>query len=97
MTNRRRFLNLLGLGAVGAAAMTQGQEAHGDPPKRVFTGRSKSGDIKEALRNAIAAAERSVRHPDAMVEWTLKTVSGRSGGIAGFRDVTVTIDARVTG
>jgi hypothetical protein len=93
--NRRTFLKLAGAGAVTAALLGSGQETHGEPPKRTFKGTSKKGDVEEALRNAIAAAERSVRHPDAMVEWTLKGITGRSGGIAGFSDVTVTIEAKV--
>lgn len=99
MTDRRSFLRLLGITTVAAAGITEGQETHGDTPpkKRTFKGTSKKGDIDEALQQAIAAAERSVRHPDAMVTWTLKGISGRSGGIAGFREVTVTIESDVIG
>src|SRR5947208_3193307 len=98
MTNRRSFLRLLGVTAVAAGGITQGQETHGDTPKkRTFKGTSKKGDIDEALQQAIASAERSVRHPDAMVSWTLKGISGRSGGIAGFREIMVTIEADVVG
>lgn len=97
MTDRRSFLRLLGVSAVAAGGITEGQETHGDTPKRrTFKGTSKKGDIDDALQKAIASAERSVRHPDAMVTWTLKGVTGRSGGIAGFRDVTVTIEADVS-
>jgi hypothetical protein len=84
-----------GLGAVTAGLILTGQEGHGETSKKLFKGTSKKGDVDEALRLAIARAERSVRHPDAMVEWTLKSVSGRNGGIAGFNEVTVTIEARV--
>jgi len=94
--DRRGFLRLLGL-AGGAAALTiTGEETHADTPKKRFSGTSRKGDVQEALQSAIAAAERSVRHPDAMVEWTLKSVAGRSGGIAGFNEITVTIEAKVT-
>jgi hypothetical protein len=101
---RRGFLQILGLGAAGAAFLATGEETHGqsperesrrEPPRRAFKGTSRTGDVEEALANAIAAAQRSVRHPDAMVEWTLKSISGRSGGIAGFREVTISIEARV--
>ena len=96
MTDRRGFLRLFGAAAATTGLVLTGQEGHGDTPRmKPFKGTSKTGDVEEALQKAIAAAERSVRHPDAMVDWTLKSVSGRSGGIAGFRDVTVTIEARV--
>lgn len=65
-------------------------------PKLQFRGSSKTGDVEEALKNAVKAAERSVRHPDAMVEWTLKSITGRNGGFAGFNEVTVIIEARVS-
>jgi hypothetical protein len=108
--NRRGFLRLLGGGALAAALTMEGQESHGDTgdtaemkdptqrrlPKLQFRGSSKTGDVEEALKNAIKAAERSVRHPDAMVEWTLKSITGRNGGFAGFNDVTVIIEAKVS-
>lgn len=90
---RRGFLGALSATAMSGALVAGGQEAHGEG--RTFKGTSKKGDLADALQQAISAAERSVRHPDALVEWTLKSVSGRSGGIAGFRDVTVTIEAKV--
>jgi Flp pilus assembly protein TadB len=93
---RRNFLRLLGIGGAVTAMTFIGEETHGDVPKKQFKGVSKSGNIEEALQEAIAAAERSVRHPDAMVNWTLKSISGRSGGIAGFKEVTVTIEAKVS-
>jgi hypothetical protein len=91
---RRTFFKIAGAGALTAALLGIGEETHGEAPKRTFKGVSKKGDLHEALQNAIAAAQRSVRHPDAMVEWTLKGIAGRSGGIAGFNEVTVTIEAR---
>lgn len=94
--NRRTFLRMLGITGFTAAIMTDGQESHGQPPKREFSGISKKGDVDEALHKAISAAQGSVRHPDAMVEWTLKRIAGRSGGFAGFNEVTVTIEARVS-
>ena len=95
MTDRRGFLRLIGATAATTSLVLTGQEGHGDTPRKLFKGSSRTGDVEEAIKKAIAAAERSVRHPDAMVEWTLKSISGRSGGIAGFREVTVTIEAKV--
>lgn len=94
--NRRSFLRLLGITGFTAAIMTDGQESHGQPPKLEFSGTSKKGDVDDALHKAISAAQGSVRHPDAMVEWTLKRITGRNGGFAGFNEVTVTIEARVS-
>ena len=98
MTDRRGFMRLFGAAAATTGLVLTGQEGHGEESQRrkTFKGTSKNGDFDEALQKAIASAERSVRHPDAMVEWTLKSVSGRNGGIAGFRDMTVSIEARVT-
>ena len=96
MTDRRGFLRLIGVTAATTSLVLTGQEGHGDTPKRLFKGTSSKGDVEEALQKAIASAEKSVRHPDAMVDWTLKSVSGRSGGIAGFHEVTVTIEAKVS-
>ena len=96
MTDRRGFLRIIGATAATTSLVLTGQEGHGDVPRKLFKGTSKKGDVEEALQNAIAAAEKSVRHPDAMVDWTLKSVSGRNGGIAGFQEVTVTIEARVS-
>lgn len=93
--DRRGFLGLLGAGGLAFALMGGGSAAQA-ARTRQFRGTSRTGSIEEALKNAIAAAGRSVNHPDAMVEWTLKTVAGRSGGIAGFNEVTVTIEARVS-
>lgn len=95
--DRRNFLGMLvGAGGGIAALLGAGTKAEGAGKKRKFQGTSKTGDYREALQNAIAAANSSAGHPDAMVEWTLKEVSGRAGGIAGFRDVTVTIEAKVS-
>ncbi len=94
--NRRGFLRLLGITGFASGLLASGQESHGDAPKREFRGLSKKGDMEEALHNAISAAQGSVRHPDAMVDWTLKRISGRSGGFVGFREVTVTIEAKVS-
>ena len=62
-------------------------------PQR-FTGKSRSG-IDSAVANAVAAAEKTATHSDALVEWSLERVTGKYGGIVGFSDVTVTISAVV--
>jgi ABC-type glycerol-3-phosphate transport system substrate-binding protein len=66
------------------------------PPKAVtFTGTSDKGDFEEALNAAVQSAIDSRQgHPDAMIEWKLKSVSGVNGGIAGFRKLTVSIEAK---
>jgi hypothetical protein len=53
---------------------------------------SKKGSLQEALDAAIQAALDSAKGADRMVTWTLKKVSGREGGIAGFNEVAVVIE-----
>ncbi len=95
MHGRRNFIRLLGVGGLSGALMASGQESHSDTRNKEFKGTSKKGDLLEALQEAIAAAQRSVRHPDALVEWKFKGISGRNGGFAGFHEITVVIDALV--
>jgi hypothetical protein len=63
---------------------------------KTFQGTSKVGNLQKALDAAIQAAQKSTSGPDRLVTWTLKKVAGRRGGIAAFRDVTVTIGARIS-
>ena len=63
---------------------------------KTFQGTSKVGNLQKALDAAIQAALKSAPGSDRMATWTLKKVAGRHGGIAGFRDVTVTIGARIS-
>ena len=63
---------------------------------KTFHGTSKIGNLQKALDAAIQAALDSAPGADRLVTWTLKKVAGRRGGIAGFRDVTVTIGARIS-
>jgi hypothetical protein len=65
--------------------------------RQTFDGTSREGSLQEALDLAIAAAQAAVAGADGLTEWTLKSVSGRHGGIAGFRDITVTIEAALPG
>jgi hypothetical protein len=59
-------------------------------------GMSKKGNLQEALDAAIQTALDSAKGADRMVTWSLKKVSGREGGIAGFNDVTVVIEGTVS-
>jgi len=63
---------------------------------KLFRGTSKTGNVQKALEAAIKAAQQSVTGADRLVEWTLKEVSGRQGGIAGFHDATVVIRAKIS-
>ena len=57
-----------------------------------FVGHSKEFSVTGALEDAVAQATRSSGGvADAMVEFEILRVHGRSGGIAGFRDVWVEI------
>jgi hypothetical protein len=53
------------------------------------------GQPQEALDAAIQAALDSAKGADRMVTWSLKKVSGREGGIAGFNEVTVMIEGTI--
>jgi len=66
------------------------------PPLKTFKGTDKTGNLQKALDLAIKAAQDSAPGADRQVVWTLKEASGRHGGIAGFRETTVTIRARVS-
>lgn len=57
-----------------------------------FVGHSKQFSLSEALEDAVQQAAKSQGGvADAMVEFEVVNVRGRSGGIAGFRDVWVEI------
>jgi hypothetical protein len=58
-----------------------------------FTGTSAKGDFSEALRSAIGSALKSEHAVDAMVTYKIIKIGGRSGGIAGFNELTVVIDS----
>jgi hypothetical protein len=64
------------------------------PPLRTFRGTATT--VQKALDLAIRAAQEAAPGADRLIIWTLKAVSGRHGGIAGFREVTVVIKARVS-
>jgi hypothetical protein len=98
--SRRRFLGLIGAGTSASLLLGAGSGRADEPKKdkaekKPFQGTSKKGNFQEALDLAIAAAQKSAPGADRLVQWTLKEVSGRDGGIAGFREVTVTIEASI--
>jgi hypothetical protein len=66
------------------------------PPQRTFSGTAKNGNLQKALELAVQAAQQSVTGADRLVTFTVKEISGRQGGIAGFKEVTVAIKARIT-
>jgi hypothetical protein len=75
---------------ISRVADDQGHEA---ASRKSFEGTSTDGNLQKALNQAIAAAQSGVTIADWLTEWTMKSISGRRGGIAGFDEVTVTIDA----
>jgi hypothetical protein len=98
---RRGFLGLVGA-AAPAAVFMGASAARGDEPKKEgkegkkkFSGTSKKANFEEALGLAIKEAHKSAKGADRLVQWTLKEVSGRDGGIAGFTELTVTIEATI--
>jgi hypothetical protein len=65
------------------------------PPLKTFKGTSKNGNVQKALDLAIQAARQAAPGADRLIEWTLKEISGRDGGITGLKEATVVIKARV--
>lgn len=57
-----------------------------------FEGKSKNGDIQEALDDAIGAAKTGLK--SERVSWRLEQVSGEDGGFVPDRDLRVKIHAR---
>jgi len=66
------------------------------PPLKTFKGTSKIGNVQKALDIAIQAAQQAAPGADRLVNWTLKEVSGRQGGLTGLKECTVVIKARVS-
>lgn len=66
------------------------------PPLKTFKGISKSGNFQQALELAIKAAQDDAAGADRLIVWTLKEISGSQGGIAGVKEATVVIKARVS-
>ena len=66
-------------------------------PKK-FDGISNSGKFQEALDDALSKLDQAIADTgiaDGMGRWQLKSVTGDRGGIAGFRNVKVTIRAKL--
>jgi len=66
------------------------------PPVKTFKGTSKASNVQKALDLALQAAQQAAPGADRLIEWTLKEVTGRRGGIAGLKEATVVIKARVS-
>src|SRR5262249_42785469 len=96
MIDRRGLLFFVGACGAGLTLLLVPPRPAAAPAKRRFSGTSKSGSFGAAFARAIASAERSAGHPDALVTWTLDSVSGRGGGIAGLRELKVVIEASVS-
>lgn len=60
-------------------------------PTNRFVGHSKEMSVSGALEDAVQQASAAQQGADRMVEFEVVKVSGRVGGIAGFRDVWVEI------
>jgi hypothetical protein len=67
-----------------------------DVPIRTATGRSDSGDIQEALEEAVRSASEIILREsgvtDALVNWRIKETSGRWGSLLGLRQTSVSIE-----
>jgi hypothetical protein len=58
---------------------------------KTFTGSSNREDLAEALSDAIKQAEESSNIADFQFTWTAEKISGTHGGIAGLKQISVTI------
>jgi hypothetical protein len=58
---------------------------------KTFTGNSNREDFTEALGDAIKQAEESSNIADFQFTWTVDKISGKHGGIAGLKRLSVTI------
>jgi hypothetical protein len=101
---RRSFLSAFGLGSLATMLLPGPRGARAEQPadqpghrggRKTYSGTSKKGDIEEALQLAINSAIPQGQ-ADRLVVWSLKEITGRSGGIAGFNEVTVTIEATLS-
>lgn len=63
------------------------------PPQKTFEGTSKQGNVQKALDAAVQAAQQAAPGADRAVVWTLKSISGRQGGLTGQKEATVAIKA----
>lgn len=56
-----------------------------------FNGTSKSGDVAEALQDAIQIAKEGLQ--SSLITWRVDEISGKSGGFVELNEVTVRIVA----
>jgi len=70
------------------------KKSTGSVIKTSFTGTSKSGDLAEALADAIRQAEEAVGTTEPKVRWKLEEVSGEHGSLAELKKISVTISVK---
>jgi len=58
-----------------------------------FEGTSNTSNFTQALEDAVKKARSTVSITDVLITYTVKKISGRKGGFAGFNELTVVIDA----
>jgi hypothetical protein len=61
---------------------------------RTYSGTSKKS-YQDALDKAVASALRAAGGADRTISWTLKSVSGKAGGITGAKTTKVSIESTV--
>jgi hypothetical protein len=61
---------------------------------RTYTGTARKS-FQDALDKAVASALRAAGGADRSIKWTLKSVSGRAGGIAPTAQTKVSIESTV--
>jgi hypothetical protein len=60
------------------------------------TGISRKGDVVEALNDTVEQAKESSNTTEPLIRWAIEKISGQHGGIAEFKEISVTILAEVT-
>ncbi len=74
-----------------AQAEKAGSLAASCPNPGVFTGHDDTGKFQLALEDAISKAATCAGCCDQLISYEVVETTGRSGGIAGFNDIYVTI------
>ena len=65
--------------------------------KHVYEGDSINGNLQEALDNAIHQLVQDIAKGgccDAIASWVIAEISGKYGGFAGLKNITVKINAK---
>ena len=89
--------SLLVVGLRTPPARAQGDGQGAAPSVADYAGTDAEGNLQKALDAALAKAQDACSHRDGkvisdlMLDWQLRSVAGVRGGIAGKREVTVTI------